>query len=110
MSGNDEHDEGKEEKDKENKGHGYHDWKMETFVIIDVRSEEEFVECHINGALHLPLDVVKQDRFPAFMYSFKRDASKRVIVYSKNEKEASLAATIMTEKGYDNCSMLSGAF
>ena len=84
------------------------DWRMDRFVVIDVRSGEDFAQCRVTGAVHFPLDCVKQDRFPPFMYSFKRDPSKLIVVYGNGEKDAAVAATIMVEKGYESCVMLSG--
>ena len=42
------------------------------------------------------------------LYRFKNKANKLIIIYMGDERKGTAAATLMTEKGYENVFLLSG--
>ena len=67
-------------------------------VMVDVRSEEEYNEEHIDGALLLPVDEISDDKVKNIIKS-KDDV---IIVYCKSGKRSSIAAQSLSEAGYRN--------
>ena len=63
-------------------------------IAVDVRSEEEFREAHIPGAIHLP------DGDPDSATKELKDGA-RLIVIAESGKQAAKAASELGERGYD---------
>lgn len=66
-------------------------------TIIDVRSEQEFKEGHINGAINIPLYRIKNDCANAI-----RDRNKYIIVYCTSGIRSQKAQIILNSLGYNN--------
>ena len=62
-------------------------------IIVDVRKREEFAVSHIPMAINLPLLDIQQGNF-----SLPR--GKVIILYCENGGKSTLAARILSEKGY----------
>lgn len=70
--------------------------------IIDVRSKDEYLEKHIEGAIHIPLDdLVKQDDF------FDRN-DYLITACSKGGGRSIQGAEILRAMGYKNVHWLEG--
>lgn len=62
-------------------------------IIVDVREREEFVKGHIPMAVNLPLDDIRQG-----IISLPR--GKILIVYCETGGRSTMAASILSGKGY----------
>lgn len=65
----------------------------EDVYIIDVRSEDEFKEGHIEGAINIPLDILENIDIPK---------EKKIIVYCHSGRRSNLAANTLKKLGYEN--------
>ena len=72
-------------------------------IILDVRTEEEYNEGHIAGALLLPLAEVE-----ARAAEVLPDKAKAVLVYCRSGRRSALAAQALTQLGYSNVYDLGG--
>ncbi|WP_317366566.1 rhodanese-like domain-containing protein [uncultured Tyzzerella sp.] len=65
--------------------------------ILDVRTEEEFNESHIDNAILLPLDEIDEKIEEIF-----KDKDETILVYCKSGIRSKYASQIMAQKGYTN--------
>ncbi len=86
--------------------HHWHDiekLKVDSGVILlDVRTPEEFQDGHIRGAVHIPLDQLRQN-----LQSL--DSSKRIFVHCRTGLRSYIACRILSAHGF-SCSNLSGGY
>lgn len=66
-------------------------------VIVDVRSDKEYQEGHIEGALHKPHDQIDES-----ISSLLPDKSRHIVLYCGSGKRAGLAKEKLEELGYTN--------
>jgi rhodanese-related sulfurtransferase len=66
---------------------------QEGAVLLDVRTEEEFVGCHIEGAVNIPLQEL--DRSLSIVREWKRP----VVVYGADDQRSSRAVTKLRNHG-----------
>mmetsp|Transcript_202 Transcript_202/g.448 ORF Transcript_202/g.448 Transcript_202/m.448 type:complete len:258 (+) Transcript_202:26-799(+) len=79
------------------------------FLILDTRDPDEYQQCHIEGALNFPAICLRRDQYPSQIYKFKSKPGTVVVLYENEEQKAGIAAaTVMTEKGFDNIYLLTG--
>ena len=69
--------------------------KKDKFVLLDVRTPEEFAEGHIGGSVLLPYDEVEQKA--AGMLPEKE---KPIIVYCRSGRRSAIAADALRGLGY----------
>lgn len=62
-------------------------------IIVDVRSQEDFAKSHIPMAINLPLEDIRRG-------DFSLPKGKMIILYCENGGGSTLAARILSEKGY----------
>ena len=74
-------------------------------IIIDVRSEQEFREGHINGAINVPLYRIKSD-IPKRI----NDKEKYIILYCTSGIRSKKAQNILSDLGYINVYNLISGF
>ena len=77
--------------------------KSARLCVIDVRSDEEWAEGHIAGALHLPLDQVREK-----IGSVVPDQQTAIGVYCASGMRSGRAALILKELGYSHIENLGG--
>lgn len=65
----------------------------ENVDIIDVRSDAEFHEGHIVGAINIPLELIEKIDIP-------RD--RKLIVYCQTGRRSNLAVSTLQKLGYEN--------
>ena len=70
----------------------------ENAILVDVRSEDEYNEGHIDGALLLPVDNINEDSASEVIES--KDST--VIVYCRSGNRSSQALQILNDLGYEN--------
>ena len=75
----------------------------ETFILLDVRSEEEFIEIRIDGAILIP-DCEIKERAPVEL----PDKNMRIIVYCWRGFRSAFAANDLLEMGYIHIYNLGG--
>lgn len=68
---------------------------METseYIIIDVRTKEEYNEEHIKGAINIAYDKINEDT--------KLDKNKKIFVYCRSGARSKKAYDTLKELGYD---------
>jgi rhodanese-related sulfurtransferase len=71
-------------------------------LLLDVRTEEEFSDGYIDGAINLPLDDIKSNKFP----NVSKD--KPLYVYCRSGNRSAEASKILEDAGYINVIDLGG--
>lgn len=74
-----------------------------SFLILDVRSPEEYAAGHIKNALNVP-----HDRLAERMSQIQKYASVPVVLYCKSGRRAALAAEALSQAGFTNLHHLTG--
>ena len=64
-------------------------------LVVDVRSEKEFLQSHIPGAKHVPFEHM-ETRFPAEVPK----ETKRILVYCSQGERSRLACDFLSREGY----------
>ena len=75
----------------------------DSFVLIDVRSAEEFASGHLRGAVNIP-----HDRITDEIGSVAADKSTRIILYCRSGRRADTALNALKAIGYENVSNYGG--
>ena len=70
-------------------------------IIVDVRNREEFVKSHVPMAINLPLEEISQG-------NISLPKGKVILVYCENGGKSTLAARILSEKGYKVINTIGG--
>jgi rhodanese-related sulfurtransferase len=65
------------------------------FVLLDVRTPEEFSDERIPGAINLPLDEIEEK-----VESVASDLNQEIYVYCRSGNRSAQAAKILVELGY----------
>ncbi|NLT12537.1 MAG: rhodanese-like domain-containing protein [Clostridiaceae bacterium] len=69
----------------------------EAYILVDVRTEDEFNQGHIEGALLLPYD-----RINTLASTLIPDTSSRILLYCRSGRRSALAAEALIDMGYTN--------
>ena len=75
----------------------------DSFVLIDVRSAEEFASGHLQGAVNIP-----HDRITDEIGSVAADKSARIILYCRSGRRAETSLNALKAAGYENVSNYGG--
>ncbi|XP_014800897.1 PREDICTED: centrosomal protein of 41 kDa isoform X3 [Calidris pugnax] len=80
------------------------------FLLLDVRDQDAYDQCHIIGAYSYPIATLSRTMNPYTnnILEYKNAHGKIIILYDNDERLASQAATTMCERGFENLFMLSG--
>ncbi|KAJ7328678.1 Centrosomal protein of 41 kDa [Desmophyllum pertusum] len=80
------------------------------YLLLDVRDEDAFRQCHIIGALSYPSSMLSRsyNYFTKEILMFKNKLGKIIILYDEDERLAPAAATTFVQREVDNVFMLSG--
>lgn len=70
---------------------------LESFVLLDVRTEEEYAEKHIPGAMLIPDTEIAQRAAEELL-----DTEEPIFVYCRSGRRSKLAAQILADMGYKN--------
>ena len=76
---------------------------LNTAVLLDVRSAEEYASGYLKGARNIP-----HDRIGAEIAAIVPDRSAQVILYCRSGRRANTALETMRAKGYTNVSNYGG--
>ena len=75
----------------------------EGYIILDVRTQEEYDQGHIPNAVLLPLDDIK-----AKAHVVLPDKDQLILVYCRSGRRSKLAAEALAELGYTNIKEFGG--
>jgi rhodanese-related sulfurtransferase len=75
----------------------------ENYIILDVRTEEEFAEGHINGAILIP-DYEISEKADSIL----KDKDQLILVYCRSGRRSKLAAEELANLGYTNVKEFGG--
>ncbi|NWH66187.1 CEP41 protein, partial [Geococcyx californianus] len=80
------------------------------FLLLDVRDQDAYNQCHIVGAYSYPVTMLSRTMNPYTnnILEYKNSYGKIIILYDNDEMLASRAATTMCERGFENLFILSG--
>lgn len=71
--------------------------KGKDFVLLDVRTKEEFADGHIKGAINIPLQVLENE-----VTTEIEDKEAMIVLYCRSGVRTLQADCILGELGYDN--------
>ena len=63
------------------------------YIIVDVRTNEEYNESHIEGSINIPYDTINKNT--------NLDKTKTILVYCKSGVRSNKAYTVLKELDYD---------
>lgn len=71
--------------------------EQDDIVILDVRTEAEYEDGHIEGAIVIPVNELEY-----VVESEIEDYDQTILVYCRSGNKSKMAAVILTELGYNN--------
>ena len=75
----------------------------QNYIILDVRTEEEFAEGHIAGAILIPDYEITEKAESVLM-----DKDQQILVYCRSGRRSKNAASQLVELGYSNVKEFGG--
>lgn len=63
------------------------------YILVDVRTKEEYRESHVVGAVNIPYDTIDE--------SVSLDKSKTIVVYCQSGKRSNIAYHTLKDLGYE---------
>lgn len=79
--------------------------KNQSYILVDIRTEDEFKAGHIEGAVWIPRGFIEFR-----LRKLTMDADANVILYCKNGGRSALAVVAMMNMGHKNIHALKGGF
>ena len=76
---------------------------QEDYIILDVRTQDEFDEMHIPGAILIPHDEITEKAEDVLT-----DKDQLILVYCRSGRRSKLAAEALVELGYTNIKEFGG--
>lgn len=77
--------------------------KLEEALILDVRTEEEYKYGHIENAMHIPVDELRENLN-------KLPADKKIYVYCHTGLRSYIATRILKSNGFDSVNIMGGYY
>jgi rhodanese-related sulfurtransferase len=71
------------------------------FILLDVRTNEEYAEGHLKGATLIPLDQLDK-------HIEELDAEQEIVVYCRSGRRSNLAANMLLNMGFGNVKNMKG--
>merc|ERR1740138_1822820 len=78
------------------------------YLILDLRTEAEFAQCHLLQARSFPQRLLMQDKSTVELHRFRNRDGKLIILYDDDERLAAAAAHQLVHRGFENVFVLSG--
>lgn len=75
----------------------------EDFILVDVRTQEEYDEGHIIGSILIPVDVIKDQA-----EQILTDKESKIIIYCRTGNRSQTAGEILKDLGYKSIYDLGG--
>jgi len=79
--------------------------KTEHFVVLDVRSAEEFQQGHIKGAINIAHDKIEQH-----LTKLAGFENKMIVVHCRSGRRAKTAEAVLLDNGYSKLRHLQGDY
>ncbi|MBS4012855.1 MAG: rhodanese-like domain-containing protein [Bacteroidetes bacterium] len=79
--------------------------RIKDFIFVDIRTEEEFEEGHIEGSVNVPFNDILSKKSKKV---FKKDKTK--VIIANKESDAHVARTTLVGNGFENILVLSGNY
>ncbi len=79
--------------------------KESGYLLVDVRTAEEYEEGHIPGAILLPIEEIREGKLDTLP-----DHDQTLLVYCRTGRRAEDAAAILVKEGYSNVYAIGGIF
>ena len=79
--------------------------KESGYLLVDVRTAEEYEEGHIPGAILLPIEEIRKGKLDALP-----DPDQTLLIYCRTGRRAEDAAAILVKEGYSNVYAIGGIF
>jgi len=76
-----------------------------SFVLVDVREDEEWAEGRIKGAVHIGKGVIERD-----VETMIPDKDREIILYCGGGFRSALAADVLQQMGYQNVLSMDGGW
>ena len=76
---------------------------QEGYIILDVRTQEEYDQGHIPGAIQIP-----HEEIPEKAEDVLTDKDQLILVYCRSGRRSKLAAEALVELGYTNIKEFGG--
>lgn len=73
------------------------------FLVLDVRTPEEYAEGHIPGAINVPNETIGKDAIAALP-----DKEQKILVYCRSGNRSKMAAEKLAQQGYTNIVEIGG--
>lgn len=80
------------------------------FVVIDLRSYEDYVAGHIKNSILFPAININRDRIHPILLKMKNQEGKLIILYAADDKSGVDAAQQFCQRNYLNVYLLTGGF
>ncbi len=81
------------------------------FLLVDLRTENEFRHSHIMFAKNYPGSNLMRDSFPPELFKFKNKVKgKALVVYHSDDKQSSVYGKLLVEKGWEEVWIVTGGF
>ena len=77
----------------------------EGYIILDVRTQEEYDEGHIPGAILIPYTQIEEKANEVL-----QDKDQLILVYCRSGRRSKIAAEVLVELGYTNIKEFGGIF
>ncbi|MDO4679572.1 MAG: rhodanese-like domain-containing protein [Eubacteriales bacterium] len=71
--------------------------KESNYILLDVRTAEEFEEKHIPGAINVPNETISSEEIPELP-----DKNQLILVYCRSGNRSKQASQKLAEQGYTN--------
>ena len=83
------------------------DWmeQQSGYLLVDVRTREEFESGHIPGAILLPIEDIREGKVDALT-----EREQTLLLYCRTGRRAEDAAEILSKMGYRNVCTIGGIF
>ncbi len=77
--------------------------KVESLLIIDVRTDEEFDSGHLQGAINIPYQIIGEH-----IADLNSSKNQEIILYCRSGRRAEIAKTTLLDLGYTNVNNAGG--
>lgn len=71
--------------------------KEDSYILLDVRTVEEFEEGHIPGAINIPNETISSEEIPELP-----DKNQLILVYCRSGNRSKQASQKLAQQGYTN--------
>ena len=78
------------------------------YLILDLRTPEDFEACHLLQARSFPQRLLMQDKSTVELHRYRNAEGKLIVLYDDCERLAAAAAHQLVHRGYENVFVLTG--